>query len=852
MPLSRHVVFVSGPTPASLRRAAAWLLEREWDFDGALRLRVGEGPRRAVAVGSSEAGLRGALRALSLGEAHPGVVTGLVGEAPPRVGFLLTGEGSERAAAGQVLLGADAAFAEAVRSGMAAVDRPALASLDADLRQWRDLHLGKLLLGALDLGLAAALRARGVQPSAVCGHSVGEYVAAALAGGVSTSDAMRLLDDLGRRLKQSEVLGGLALARGSSAEVQALLAETPEVGLAVDNAADWVALWGSPEGLARGRERLRAAGVSSRGIPVSRPMHGPLVAGIAEQVVASARQLEHAPPSLPWVSTVEAAPLAALDATYWGEAMTRPVRFREAWAVARALPVDLWVELGPKPGLSLFVEEGAPVLAALDPKLDDRAAFARLLGWLWCHGQPLEEAEGAAELSWAAEAAPTEAPRATLPLPQALSLVLEETAALLGRPLEPADAERGLFELGVDSAGLLSLAEALGERCGVTLTMQELFRAGSLASVAQRLAGEGRARAPRGPRPVDNQVSIALTGVGLRMPGGVVDLDTLWALLAEGRDAVGAVPPGRWPEALPPELPRFGGFLDEVAAFEPGFFGISPREALHLDPTQRLLLECAWEALEDAGLDPTTLEGSATGVFLGVGPSGYGAAPMLQRLDAMQAQAGTGNETSVAAGRVAHVLGLRGPAMSVDTACSSSLTAITLAARALQRGECSMALAGGGSLLLSPATSAWLAQAGALSPSGRSRAFSADADGFGRGEGVVVFTLKRLHDAQADGDRILGVLRGAALNHDGASAGLTVPNPEAQIEVIQAALADAGLAPEDVDLLECHGTGTRLGDPVEVDAIGQVFAGRSAPLRLGSVKSNLGHLEWAAGAAGVA
>ncbi|MCB9797022.1 MAG: amino acid adenylation domain-containing protein [Alphaproteobacteria bacterium] len=497
MRLAPSLAFLSAATPRGLRVAAAWLLERAGPLDAATRLQAGEGRHRAVVVGADEEGLREGLRALASGEVHPGMALGEVGEVPPRVGFLLTGEGSERAGAGRGLCASDAVFAEAARAALQGVGHPELAGLDADLCQWRDLHLGKLLLGALDLGLAAALRARGVEPVVVCGHSVGEYPAAALAGSVDEADAMRLLDDLGRRLEESPVRGGMALARGASARVQALLAETPEVGLAVDNAPDWVALWGSPGGLQRGRERLREAGVSTRGMPVPRPMHGPLVAGIAEEVVRFARQLGHAPPARTWVSTVEAAPLTALDADYWGEAMTRPVRFREAWAAARALPVDLWVELGPKPGLSLFIEDDASVLAALDPRLDDAVAFARLLGWLWCHGQPLEEVEAARLLEVPEFAEEIEEPEhPPLSAARLLELLQAGAAGVLGLP-EPGgvDVDQPLPAMGLDSLMAFELRNRVMSISGERLSVVDLLTAPGLRSVADTHTRRARARA---------------------------------------------------------------------------------------------------------------------------------------------------------------------------------------------------------------------------------------------------------------------------------------------------------------------------------------------------------------------
>ena len=276
--------------------------------------------------------------------------------------------------------------------------------------------------------------------------------------------------------------------------------------------------------------------------------------------------------------------------------------------------------------------------------------------------------------------------------------------------------------------------------------------------------------------------------------------------------------------------------------FDAKFFGISPREAASIDPQQRLLLEVAWLALEDAGIAPDRLLGSQTGVFVGVCTCDY--AEILRSLGAegIDAYRGSGTVHSVAAGRVSYALGLQGPAVAIDTACSSSLVAVHQACQALRAGECSTALAGGANLILSPEMMIWLSRARMLSPDGRCKTFDASADGFGRGEGVGVVVLKRLAEAERDGDRVLAVIRGSAVNQDGASGGLTVPNGPAQERVIAAALAQAGVSPSEVGYLEAHGTGTSLGDPIEVGAAaGALGAGRDLdrPLLLGSVKAIL-------------
>jgi acyl transferase domain-containing protein/surfactin synthase thioesterase subunit/D-arabinose 1-dehydrogenase-like Zn-dependent alcohol dehydrogenase/acyl carrier protein len=354
---------------------------------------------------------------------------------------------------------------------------------------------------------------------------------------------------------------------------------------------------------------------------------------------------------------------------------------------------------------------------------------------------------------------------------------------------------------------------------------------------------------------------IAVVGVGVQLPGGVVDLESLWSALEGEVDAVREVPADRWdveryydPEPATPgkTYTREAGFLDRVDAFDPGFFKISPREARNIDPQHRLLLEASWESLENAGVVPGSVRGARAGVYVGLGPSDYGF--LQQSSGAIDAYTTMGTHTAFGAGRIAYHLGLRGPAITVDTACSSSLVALHLACNALRAGECELALAASSQVITSAHFAVQLSQTRALAPDGRSKTFSANADGYGRGEGVVALVLERLSDARKHGRRIHALIRGSAVNHDGASSGITAPNGRAQQEVLRAALEDARLRPLDVDVVECHGTGTELGDPIEVRALASVYGpGRGAerPLLLGAIKTNIGHLESAAGLAGV-
>jgi myxalamid-type polyketide synthase MxaE and MxaD len=442
--------------------------------------------------------------------------------------------------------------------------------------------------------------------------------------------------------------------------------------------------------------------------------------------------------------------------------------------------------------------------------------------------------------------------------------LLAKLAERLG--IEPHEIDTGepLASYGLGSTEAVSLAGELAEWLGRDLSAALVYEHPTIEALAGHLAGstDVSAAAARGGRDAGaSGEAIAIIGLGCRFPGAN-DPGAFWRLLRDGGDAIREVPADRFDRhafydpdpAAPGKMnTRWGGFLDQVDQFDANFFGISPREALRMDPQQRLLLEVTWEALQDAGQVPERLTGSPVGVFIGIATNDYGRLQWddLERIDAYS---GTGNAQSIAANRISYVFDFRGPSLAIDTACSSSLVAVHLACCSLRNGESTLALAGGVNLILSPAIAINFTKAGAMAPDGRCKTFDARADGYVRSEGAGVVVLKRLSKALADSDPIYAVIRGSAVNQDGRSNGLMAPNPLAQEAVLRDAYRKAGVSPAEVQYVEAHGTGTLLGDPIEVKALGTVLGAERPPGRpcaVGSVKTNLGHLEAAAGVAGV-
>ncbi|MFE2752616.1 amino acid adenylation domain-containing protein [Actinosynnema sp. NPDC059335] len=839
--------------------------------------------RRAVLLGRGD-DFAGPLDLLAQGRPSPDVVEGTAA-AVTRTAFVFPGQGAIWPGMAAELLDSapvfarrigDCADALAPHVDWSLVD--VLRSDAADLYEQTDVV--QPVLFSIMVSLAELWRSHGVRPDAVVGHSIGEAAAAFVSGALSLDDAAKTAVLWSRAQSALAGRGGMAVVALPVDDVVAWFAEHGhDVDVSGIMAPRTVVVSGDRDVLALAAERLRASGVYAHVTSVPLAAHSPRVEEVRDTVLASLASITPRASDIPFYSGKAGAVVdtTGLDAEYWYRNLRQPMLFESATRAMLADGYQAFVEVTAHPVLTLALRQTAedvgvevPVLTSLRRDEQGLEHFLTSLAEAYVSGLPVDwepllaggraidlpdlDAPGAAG-SRAAEPVPA-ADRGSL-----AGLVSRHVADVLGiaGDLRQDDYEKSLFELGCTSMQLIKLQSGLARELGVSLESTFIIdhpTANALTDELGRRVGEVRApaasRAEPTPAAAFAAEPLAVVGMAFRLPGGIETRDQLWETLSGKVDVVREVPADRWAHSdldTGEVTTTQGGYLDQVDQFDPLFFNISPAEAESIDPQQRLLLELTWEALEDAGMDPTTAgRDRRVGVFVGIYTNDY--VQVGKNLGhPAERYSYTGNMANSAAGRISYTYGFEGPSQAIDAACASSLYALHQAGRELKQGGCDVVVAAAVNLILSPEGHVSWSRLQALSPTGRCRSFDDGADGYIRSEGGTVVILKRLSDAERDGDDVLAVISGSAVNHNGGGGGFTVPSGTAQQRVVEAAMAEAGVGIEDVSYVEAHGSGTPIGDPQEVNALARVFAGRRDKLRVGSVKSNLGHLESAAGMA---
>jgi amino acid adenylation domain-containing protein len=751
-----------------------------------------------------------------------------------------------------------------------------------------DPLIGFICSCTVQVALVELLKDLGIRPGAVIGHSGGEAAAAYTAGILDLEDTVLVMGYLYNIINESS-------GKGIMAHI-GLPAETVEKRLRKERAGKKVFIAGisSPKAIIAAGDKniltefigsLEKENVFCRILELLAPLHTPRIEPYKEEIYSSLITVRPRPSAMQIYTSLRGglSRETDFDAPYWAELVSKPIDFSRGFRAMTGDGYRVFVEIGPHPILSYNMKEiiresgteDCTVFGTLRRDENQENELFQCLARLSLVGHdilPEKLIPRNRERLQNAVVSLTVNPETGRLTEERIKEEVLRTVRETARGELPAGVmSLGFFQMGFDSSSAVTLADSLSRRLGAALPATLIFDHPDIRALTAYLMsrfGKNSAQTSEskanigGLRPSE---AIAVIGVGCRFPGGANNPDAFWELLKNGKYTASDIPLDRWDvdayysEEITPgkSITRKGNFLSgvDITAFDAAFFNIPPREAESLDPQQRLLLEVTVEALENACVPLSGIRDKEVGIYVAIVMDDIKASNIYSRdMEAIDAYSATGSYFYAASGRISYFLGSRGPSVSIDTACSSSLTALHLAVQALRGGECEMAVAGGVNCLLSPNPFIYLTQLHSLSVDGTCKTFDQKADGFGRGEGCGIVILKPLSRALEDNDNVLAVIRGSALNQDGASTGFTAPNGTAQQEVIRKALANAGVPAESIDYIETHGSGTPLGDPIEINAVAEVFRqcrSLENPLLVGTVKTNIGHLEGASGAAGL-
>jgi acyl transferase domain-containing protein/NAD(P)-dependent dehydrogenase (short-subunit alcohol dehydrogenase family)/SAM-dependent methyltransferase len=769
---------------------------------------------------------------------------------------------------------------------------------------------------AVQLALTALLKTWGIAPDGVIGHSTGEFAAAYTAGVLSLEQTFQALWRHCQFMERIPYTGLMAhISVSAEQAVEILQPYHNQVIIAAINSPKATVISGEAQAVTNIVEALTEKEIFCKILKIDIPFHSAAINPNDMEMDHIHPSTATIPLYSSVRGGLSQSGDYGVE--YWKQHIRKPVMFAAGIEAMIQDGYKVFLEISPHPVLSTSINEclqehdatDCVVIPTLKREENEKDELLVSLAALDMAGCPVcsdclnaadrerfrayvkrieeENAEHETQLLKELKKASPSAQKRLL-----TDFIKQSVFQISKQEISPEDPQQGFLDMGLTSLMAVRLKNILESELRLSLSVTLAFDYPNMTALSEylivRLAEQTDVRSDRfsdspevgrsdkshttsetisvSKAQRDDPGPVAVVGMGCRFPGGANTPELFWDLLANGRDAMTEVPPERWkidayydpdPEAPGKMITRLGGFLADVdiSKFDAHFFRISPKEAQSLDPQQRLLLEVSWEAFENAGIPVDHLKNKEVGVYLGISTDDYKYAHLWSHdLKDIDSYAASGSMYSSAGGRLSYIFGFQGPNVSVDTACSSSLVALHLACQALQRNECEIAIVAGVNCLLTPNLYIAFSKLGALSPSGRSKTFDASADGYARGEGCGVVVLKRLSDAQRDGDRILALIRGSALNQDGASSSFTAPNGIAQQQVMRKALRNANISPGEVSYVEAHGTGTPLGDPIEMNALGQIYGkghDRRTPLIVGSVKANIGHLEAAAGIAGI-